>query len=63
MKDVDLAFSDLRFFQRGKGPYEGINVLFLDLVEDEAYGKVLKCADLLVREFVKDEIIFPEEFR
>jgi hypothetical protein len=54
LKDVDLGFSDLRYFQRGRKPYEGINVLYLDIVEDEAFGKVLKAADLLIRDFVKE---------
>lgn len=32
LRNTDLAFSELRYFQRGRKPYEGINVLFLDIV-------------------------------
>lgn len=53
LKGVDLGFTDLRYFNRGPKPYENINVLFLDIAQDESYKQVLKCADLLIREFIK----------
>lgn len=52
---VSVSFSKMHYFQaRHSKPLENLTVLYVDIVEDAAYDRILKCANILIREFVKE---------
>lgn len=63
LEKVELSFTGLGYFQSGSKPHEGINVLYLDIAENEAFARLLKVADLLIKNFVDEQILLPEDFR
>lgn len=50
MKGAELKFSALKCF-RGKFGKE-VSIVYIDILRDETYDKILKVADLLIRNFV-----------